>query len=431
MTAPGARPGYVLGVLTVAYTLSFVDRQILTLLVGPIKQDLGLSDTRMSLLQGLAFAIFYTVMGLPLGRIADRSSRRRLIVVGIVVWSGMTALSGFAQNFTQLFLARIGVGIGEAALSPAAYSLIRDYFPTSQLARAASGYNVGVHLGGALALAIGGLVVGRLGELGTVTIPLLGEVRSWQAVFFLVGVPGLLVAWLVSTIKEPERKHAAGAQASVADFVRFLRSQRRLLVAHLAGFSVLSLVAYGSGAWAPTFLIRTYGWGAAETGAAYGLISLTAGPTGVLAGGAYADWLYRRGHNDATMRAGMHAAVLLLPFAIATPLMPTAAGALGLGWVVTLLFAFPFGAAAAAIQLIAPAPLRAQLTALYLFMGTLIGLGLGPTVVALLTDRVFQDPASIRYALLAVGATLIPIAAGLLAWGLAPLRALGAKGSDP
>lgn len=427
----GADPWYVVGVLTIAYTLSFLDRQILTLLVGPIQRDLGLSDTRISLLQGLAFAIFYTVMGLPIGRLADRTNRRRLIVWGIVIWSGMTALTGFASNFTQLFVARIGVGIGEAALSPAAYSIIRDYFPTRQIGRAASVYNIGVHLGSALALVIGGVVVGRIGEAGAVTLPVIGAIRSWQAVFFIVGIPGLLVALLVSTIREPARKEALGSpQATVADLLHFLRANGRLMVGHLGGFSLLSLVAYGTGAWAPTFLIRTYGWGPAETGAAYGLMSLTAGPIGVLAGGAYADWLYGRGYRDGTMRAGMHAALLLLPLAIVTPLMPTAPLALGFGFAVSLLFAAPFGAAAAAIQLIAPTPMRAQLTAFYLFVSTLIGLGFGPVVVALLTDRVFGDPADLRYALLAVGATGIPLAAVLLASGLAPFHALR-QGTDP
>jgi MFS family permease len=427
----GAHPWYVLGVLTVAYTLSFVDRQILTLLVGPIKRDLGLSDTRISLLQGLSFALFYTVMGLPLGRLADRSNRRRLIVAGITVWSGMTALAGFARTFPQLVLARIGVGVGEAALSPAAYSLIRDYFPTRQLGRAASVYNLGVHFGGALALVIGGAVVGRLGEAGVVTLPLVGTIRSWQAVFFIVGIPGLLVALLVATIHEPERRRAPGAvDASIGDLLAFLRANRRLIGAYLGGFSLLSLLAYGSGAWAPTFLIRTYGWGAAETGAAYGLISLTAGPIGVLAGGAYADWLHARGHRDATVRAGMHSAMVLWPFAVATPLMPTAEAALALGWFVTLLFAFPFGAAAAAIQLIAPAAIRAQLTAVYLFVSTLVGLGLGPVIVALLTDRVFGDPSELRYALLTVAVALPPVAALFLRAGLAPFRALRQEGDQ-
>jgi MFS family permease len=421
----GEHPWYVLGVLTVGYTLSFVDRQILTLLVGPIKADLGLSDTRISLLQGLAFALFYTVMGLPLGRIADRANRRRLIIAGIVVWSGMTALTGLATNFTELFVARIGVGIGEAALSPAAYSLIRDYFPTRQMGRAASVYNVGIHLGGALALVIGGVVVGRLGAGGEVTLPLIGTVRSWQAVFFLVGIPGLLVALLVSTIREPARGDSGAAgSGSIGELGRFLRSEARLLTAHLGGFSLISLMAYGTGAWAPTFLIRTYGWGPAETGAAYGLISLTAGPIGVVAGGAYADWLVHRGHLDATMRAGLHATLLLVPFAALTPLMPTAELALGLGWIATVLFAFPFGAAAAAIQLIAPGPIRAQLTALYLFCGTLIGLGLGPLTVASLTDRVFGNPTDLRYSLLVVAVVFPPLGAALIATGLAPFRAL-------
>ncbi len=416
---------YVVGVLTLAYTFSFIDRQILNLLVGPIERDLGLSDTRMSLLQGMAFALFYSVMGVPLGRLADRTSRRRLIVTGIVIWSGMTALSGLARNFTELFLARVGVGVGEAALSPAAYSLMRDYFPTDRLARAASVYNVGVHLGGALALLIGGAAMRTIGAVTAITLPVLGTIHPWQLIFFVVGAPGLLVALLVSTIKEPARlAPATRSGASLGNIGRFFLVNRRLMLAHFGGYSLLALTSYGAAAWAPTFLIRTFHWAPPDVANAYGLIGLTAGPIGVLAGGVYADWLYRNGRSDATMRAGLHAMLLLAPFAIAAPLMPTAWASLTLSWVVTLLFAFPFGAAAAAMQIIAPAPIRAQLTALYLFSGTLIGLGLGPLVVGLLTDHVFHDPALIRYSMATVAAVLTPISVVLLASGLAPLRRL-------
>jgi MFS family permease len=426
--APLRSPGYVVGVLTLAYTFSFIDRQILNLLVGPIQRDLALTDTRMSLLQGIAFALFYTVMGLPLGRLADRTNRVRLIVVGITIWSLMTAACGLARSFPALFLARIGVGIGEAALSPAAYSLIRDYFPTNRLARAASVYNTGIHLGGALALFIGGAVIAGLGT-EPVMLPIVGPVRPWQVIFFAVGLPGLLVALVVATIPEPPRGGGPAARGTLAEVGRFFGANGRLMTAHFGGYAILALVAYGAGAWMPTFLIRTYGWSPSTVGTWYGAVTLTAGPLGVVAGGWWADHLYSRGRMDATMRAGVHAVALLIPFAVAAPLMPTAVAALAVGWVATMLFAFPMGAAAAAIQVIAPVRIRAQVTALYLFAGTLIGLGLGPTAVALVTDGVFHDPAAVRYSLALVAGVLIPVSLALIGSGLAPLRALVA-GAD-
>jgi MFS family permease len=348
-----------------------------------------------------------------------------LIVTGIVIWSGTTALSGLARNFTELFFARVGVGIGEAALSPAAYSLMRDYFPTDRLARAASVYNVGVHLGGALALFIGGVVIKSIGAASIITVPLLGSIHPWQLIFFAVGAPGLLVALLVSTIREPPRTMAAaGTSGTLRDIGRFFRANPRLMLAHFGGYSLLALISYGAAAWAPTFFIRTFGWSSPEVGYAYGLIGLTAGPIGVLSGGWYADRLYRAGNADATMRAGFHAVLLLAPFAVAAPLVPSPWLSLGLSWIVSLLFAFPFGAAAAAMQLIAPAAIRAQLTALYLFSGTLIGLGLGPLAVGWLTDHVFRDPAKIRYSMATVAAVLTPVSVLLLERGLAPLRKL-------
>ena len=201
-----AYPWMVVAILMIAYVFSFVDRQILNLLVGPIRRDLGISDTQMSLLMGFSFAIFYTILGIPLGRLADRVSRRGLITTGVLVWSAMTALCGFAYSYWQLFLCRIGVGVGEATLSPAAYSMIADYFPPERRATAISVYSMGIFLGSGLAFLLGGLVIKFAVAQGTMALPLIGEVRPWQLVFFVLGGSGIVFSLAFLLVREPPRQ---------------------------------------------------------------------------------------------------------------------------------------------------------------------------------------------------------------------------------
>ena len=414
---------YVVGVLMIAYTFSFIDRQVLNLLVGPIRADLGLTDTEISLLQGFAFAVFYTSCGIPLGVLADRVSRRWLIAIGITVWSVMTAACGLARSFGQLFAARVGVGVGEAALSPPAYSMIADLFPPERRGRAASVYYMGVQLGSSLALLVGGPLIELASRIGPLEFPYIGVVRPWQLAFIAVGLPGILVALVVATLTEPPRRcpPGLGGSSGISWAAHFSR-HRRAYAGHFAGFALLSLVAYGIGAWAPTFMSRTYGWGPGSIGLLYGVLTLTVGTTGVYAGGWLADWLRKGGRPDAPLRAAcIGAAAIWLPAATA-PLMPSAGLAVLLAVPNTFLLGFPFGIAAAAIQEITPSNLRGRATALYLFFSTLVGLGAGPTVVALVTDHVFRDDQMLRYSLSLVSGTLIPIVVGILAVTLRPFR---------
>ena len=195
-----ARAWATVAILMVAYVLSFVDRQILNLLVEPIRRDLAINDTQMSLLMGLSFALFYTVCGIPLGRVADTRSRRGLIAVGILFWSAATAACGMAKMYWQFLLCRIGVGVGEAALSPAAYSLIADSFPAERRATAISVYSMGVYLGSGLAFLVGGLVIQFASAQGDVTLPVLGEVRPWQLIFLILGVAGVFFTLLMTAM---------------------------------------------------------------------------------------------------------------------------------------------------------------------------------------------------------------------------------------
>jgi MFS family permease len=427
---PAGYAWYVVGVLTLAYIFSFIDRQILSLMVGPIQQDLRISDKQISLLMGASFAIFYTFFGIPLGRLADTRSRRALIAVGVAVWSVMTAGCGLARTFWQLALCRMGVGVGEATLSPSAYSLISDYFRPDQRSTAISVYSMAIYIGSGLAFIMGGFVTelaaGRQGPV----LPLVGTVHSWQLVFFIVGLPGLLVALLMLTIREPVRKGVTRIKDSRAKVppvtVRavwaYVRENWATFLCLNLGLGLVALYAYGSNAWIPTLFIRRYGWTPRETGLVFGLIVATGGTLGMVTGGKLADWLRLRGHADADLRVALLAVVAGLPFVVLFPLAPSARSAAALLAGVVFFMSAPFGVAPAAIQRMMPNMMRAQATAFYLFAINLIGIGLGPTVVAALTEDVFGDKKAVHLSLLVVGAFTFASASVLLWFGLKPYR---------
>ena len=410
-------------ILMIAYVLSFIDRQILNLLVEPIRRDLVISDTQMSLLMGLSFALFYTICGIPLGRLADTRNRRGLIAIGVLFWSAATAACGMAKLYWQFLICRIGVGVGEAALSPAAYSLIADSFPPERRATAISVYSMGVYLGSGIAFLLGGLVIQFASAQGNVVLPVLGEVRPWQLIFLILGVAGVLFTLLMLAVREPARRGVgAGVAVPLAEVGRYIRSNRRTVLCHNFGFAGLALAGYGSAAWIPTFFIRTYGWDAGQVGIVYGSIVAVFGCLGIVFGGRLADRLARRGRDDANMRVGLYAAIGALPFVLAFPLMPDALWASVLLAPAVFCLSMPFGVAPAAIQEIMPNSMRGQASALYLFVITLIGLGIGPTAVALVTDFVFADDNALRYSLLIVTALAVLSSIILLARGLAPYR---------
>ena len=410
-------------ILMLAYVLSFIDRQILNLLVGPIRRDLVISDTQMSLLMGLSFALFYTVCGIPLGRLADTKSRRGLIAIGVLFWSAMTAACGMARLYWQFLLCRIGVGVGEAALSPAAYSLIADSFPAERRATAISVYSMGVYLGSGLAFLLGGLVIKFASAQGDVLLPVLGEVRPWQLIFLILGAAGVLFSLLLLAVREPARRGVgAGVAVPLIEVGRYLRANRRTVLYHNFGFAGLAFAGYGSAAWIPTFFIRTYGWDAGHVGVVYGSIVAVFGCLGIVFGGRLADWMAKRGRTDANMRVGLYAAMAALPCVASFPLMDNALWAAVLMAPTVFCLSMPFGVAPAAIQEIMPSAMRGQASAIYLFVITLIGLGIGPTAVALVTDYLFADDQALRYSLLIVSTLAVASSLFLLAKGLQPYR---------
>ena len=430
---PYPKPGYawyVVGVLMVAYIFSFIDRQILALLVQPIRRDLGISDTGMSLLMGFSFAVFYSFFGMLLGRLADLRSRRTLIVIGFSLWSLMTAGCGLARNFVQMLLLRMGVGVGEATLSPAAYSLIADYFPPKRRATAISVYSMGIYIGSGLAFLLGGAVLGFTSNQELWQLPIIGGAQPWRVVFFVVGLPGVLLALLVYTVREPARRGlrlvqaedgtSKAAQAPIREVFAYILENKRAVLCHNLGFALLTLSSYGNSAWLPTFFIRHHGWTASRIGIVYGALNCIFGVLGVVAGGRFADWLAERGYRDANMRVALIAALGWLPSGVLYPLAPDANWAAMLLAPTIFFVSAPWGVAAAAIQQMMPNTMRGQASALYLFTMNLIGLGLGPTAVALATDYVFRADAAVNYSILLVGVTAQLAGAALLWASLKP-----------
>ena len=404
---------YLVGVLCVAYTLSFVDRMILALLVEPIKRDLGISDTQVGLLHGFAFAIFYTTLGVPIARLADRTDRRRLIAAGIAFWSVMTALCGLARGFWELFLARIGVGVGEASLSPAAFSMLADAFPADRLGRALGVYSSAIFAGAGIALLVGGGVAAAAASAAAVHLPLVGAVQPWQLTFIVVGAPGLLVALWVLSLREPPRRGVAIAarQEPLAAVFGWMRRHARAYGCHFAGFALLALVFNATIAWLPSVFVRVHGWSSGQAAFWIGSLLLVCGTTGIVAGGFAADAWRRRGKPDGSMRVGLTSALGVLPFAAAVPAAASPWMAVALLGPLLFFSAFAFGAAAAGLQWLTPPAMRAQVSALFLFVNNLVGIGAGPVAVALLTDRVFGAPQSVGMSLAIVGAVAAALAA--------------------
>jgi MFS family permease len=415
---------YVVGVLMVVYILSFIDRQILSLIVGPVKKDLGVSDTQMGLLMGFSFAMFYSILGVPIGWMADRKSRRTIIAAGVAVWSFMTAACVVARHFWQLFLLRVGVGIGEAALSPAAYSLITDYFPKHRLATAISVYGMGIYIGSGMAFLLGGLVVGFTVTGGPIVWPILGEIRPWQMVFFIVGAPGLLIAALVYTIREPLRRGikqlGPNSQVTFGQFMGYVGQNAAAVWCHHLGFALLAFLGYATIAWVAEFFKRVHQWSVQDVAFSYGFAIMIFGAAGITSGGMLSDWLSRKGYRDAKIRTGLIAAIISLPLSIAFPLIPN--GTLAMIMVCPLAFAnaLPFGAAPAAMQEMMPSNMRGQAGAFYLLVVNLISIGCAATTVGFLNDYVFPEPTGVAKSLVVVGVVSTIGAAIFLYRGLKP-----------
>lgn len=426
---------YVVGVLLLVYLFSFLDRQILSLMVDDLKVGLAIErDWQVAILMGPAFAIFYTIFGIPFGRAADTRSRKHTIALGLALWSLMTVACGFARNFWQMALLRVGVGVGEASLSPSAYSIIADYFDGSKLARAISIYSSGIYLGTGLAYLIGGQAVSLFRETAPWEIPVLGMIPGWQKVFLVVGLPGLLVVpLLLWTVREPVRRGVVTSRAGdgktalpLAEVYAYARENWKALATHNIGFALLSFSSYGTGAWLPSMFKRVHGWDVAQFGLVYGLIVFIGSAGGAILGGVVADRLAKRGYRDAKIRVGFFAAWSWLPFGISFPMLDDGNLAMAVAAPAAFLAAMPFGVAPAALQEMMPNNLRGQMSAIYLFVTNLLGLAIGPLIVGAMTDYVFSEQlygiAGIRWSMLWTTLFAHLVATALLYRGMSEYR---------
>jgi MFS family permease len=386
-------PNYVLAVLFIAYVINFVDRQIVSILAEPIKAALGVSDSWIGFLGGPAFAIFYATLGIPIARLADLWIRRTVIALGLALWSAMTALSGLSQSFTQLALARIGVGVGEAALSPPAHSLLADYFPVQKRATALGVYSMGIHIGILVGLVIGGWIE---------------ELWGWRAAFLVVGLPGLVLALVVRlTVREPvrgaqETAPFEGGAPTISEVVRFLAARRSFI--HLSlGIGFTAFAGYAFAFWAPTFLRRVHEMSGGELGTKIGIGLGVGGAIGSVLAGVIAD---RLGQRDKRWWMWVPAIACAgpLPFTLTFLLVSDPDSALLLAFPGVVIAAMYQGPVFSTVQTLAPVRMRAVASGVLMFVTNIIGLALGPQSIGWLNDFVFahHGDEAVRYSLLVV-----------------------------
>lgn len=411
---------FAAGMLALANTLAFVDRQALALLVQPIKEDLQVSDTAMSLLYGLSFTMFYVIVGIPVARLADRANRRNIIAGAIFIWSLATALCGLARSFATLFAARVGVGAGEGGLSPAAYSILADYFPKERLPAAMGVYQMGIYVGGASALLLGGLLSTVIPPTSDVAFPLIGNVRGWQVVFLMLGLPGLLLSAAMLLVREPVRigQHAAQATVPLAELFAHLRRYWQAYFGIGIGFALMILVGNATGAWIPAFLQRKYDLTTAQIGGLYGTITAVCGVSGTLAGGVIASQLRQRGFQKANLYVALGGFVALVPVTTTFTQMSDYRVSLALIGLMNFLAGFNFGGGLAALQEITPNRMRASVSAGYMLLVNLIGAAGGPLAIAVVTDYWFKDPNHLPDAISLVCLVASPLSVVVLLVGL-------------
>jgi MFS family permease len=425
--APYPSSGYawfVVGVLFVVTLFSQLDRQLPALLVKPIRHAFGISDTGFSLLQGYAFSIVYTLGGLPFGRLVDRTNRRNIILGGMLIWSVMTILAAFAQTYWQLFGARMGVGIGEACLAPAAYSIIADYVPEARRGRALGAYYVSLAIGSGASLFLGGLLL-RLAPAHGVVLPLVGALPPWKLVFVLAGTPGLIIAFLLLAVREPARRDTArldvgGDHGSIGEFLSYLGRHAATFSRLLTYPAVLAVVGYGVLAWAPALYERRFGMPPKSSGLIIGALVAAAGLTGTLTSAFLSDRWANSGVPAARLRVTLVGWAVIIPGAIAWPLVGDARLSFLLLALTVGSISLAQSAAPAAIQEVVPNRMRGQAVAVYLLIAGFLGIGLGPTAVAMVTDHLFHSDSALPQSLALVSAPMALIGLWLSWSGLKP-----------
>ncbi len=413
---------FVVAVLVAVALVAFVDRQVIAIVVDPMKADLGINDAQIGWLYGI-FAVFYAIAALPIAWLADRKSRKIIIAIGIFFWSLMTISCGLSRSFWHVLLARIGVGVGEATLTPATTSLIGDLFPRQQVPLAISVFQTGAIMGSGIAFIIGGYVLGLVQEAEPLSLPLVGQLRPWQQTFVYVGAPGLIMALLLGMLREPVRQSTASmARSGFGDLIAFYGSHFKTLALHHFGFLSLVLAGYAFVFWTVSFFVRVHGYEAAEASFIFGWIFLAAGPVGPILAAMLARRLSDGGAQDANIVAGMVGGLLAIVAILAIQFAPNALWAFVLYIPAMVFINSPFGIAAGALPVITPPHLRAQVAAVYLFV-TSLGMLVGPPIAGAFNEYLFPQAEGVRYSLVTVTAFFGVVGLVLLQFARKPYAA--------
>jgi MFS family permease len=421
---PSSRQSYwSLFVLTIVVMFTVLDRQILGLMIEPVKKDFGISDTRAALLLGAAFAFPYAIAGMPIARLADSWNRRNLVAACIGFWSLATCACGLAQSYVHMFIARLGIGAGESGYGPATWSIVADSFPREKVAFGTGMLSIGGTVGGGLALFLGGAILAFTEHLPVVALPFGGHIRPWQWAFIFVGLPGLLWALVVLTTREPNRRGAIKGVKStvpVRDVASFMGDNWRVYIAVIGGLCMKMLMGAGMSQWMPTFYHREFGWKIADIGLIIGGMTLVIAPIALITGGKLSEHWMKRGTPDANLRIVLYGLMVGVPVAIATPLMPSPWLVIAMSAVSMFISSLGTGPGIASFQIVTPNRMRAQVSSVYQFSTHVISLTIGPLVVALFTDYLFGDPQAIKYSISLCAALLGPVTILLVWQGLKP-----------
>jgi MFS family permease len=409
--------------LMIAFAFSYIDRSVLYLVVQPVKEALKLSDTQIGVLQGPAFGLLFTLATIPVGWLTDGMNRTRLLALGIAFWSVMTAASGLSMSFGQLFVARMGIALGESTISPTGPSLMADTFPPERRTLPLSLYTVAGGAGSSIALIAGGFAAALLHDQTMVNIPGIGSFAPWQIICFVVGAPGLIVSLMFLFLREPPRRTRGHPEPTRQELGRVLMSRRAILIPQSAGICLYMLQAFAVGAWMPAFFMRVHHWSMADAGMRLGAAQLVMGPIGGIGSGWTARLLLRRGLRDANLVTAAAFVAAMAPMAIAGFLVPSATASFVLLAVMTGFAHGPSGCSLASIQETIPSRLRGRVTAFYYAILGVASVTLGPLIIGLMNDYLFGPDEGIGLSLAVVSVLTLP--AGTVLLVLAGRRRLG------
>ena len=422
---------FLLTLFTLTYTFSFVDRQVINLLVEPIKSDMDLTDVQISYLQGLIFVIPYVLLSVPIGRLVDVFSRIYVIISGILVWSIATIAAGLSGNYTQLAIARGFVGAGEASLTPAVWSMFPDIFSKSQLAVAMSIFSMAPYLGAGIALIAGAQVIELSQSAPPVDLPVIGVLQPWQVTLVLCGAPGIIFALIYACIKEPKRiatETQTNEALPLGEAVDFMKKNWKVYLAFLGGAPFLIIMLYSIQAWSPTLLIRVHEWDIAYAGRLYGIVALVTGSLGVLSSPLVARILTHFNIKGFPLLMLIISTLMTALFLFLAGLQTDGMACLIFLALASFFVTIPLPQLAVTLQTISPNKMRGLVAGIFVVTGNVMGMGLGPTFVAFLTEQVFQDPMSLGMSMGVLGLIAAPIALLIYINGYRDLVVISEKG---